>query len=188
MRLYHNCGAVLTVKHTISLVLVSNFDVDDDKILLTKHRLLDSKNISPYMSLKDCKTFFCNKCGEEVSYPKCLVSCDDCGSFFKQEEVKSIGGLLFCRRCLGKNKNFSDFNIFGERSKTKKQRDKIIEEAYNSLSREIIPRDTSVPPTPAPTPVTSQFIVNSVWGNTSTWIADDNGTTNGFTITGTPRR
>jgi hypothetical protein len=184
MRLYHGCGTVLTIKHTISLILVSNFDLEDDKVLLTKHKLLESKYITPHINLKDCKTFFCNRCGEEVSYPKCLVSCDDCGSFFEQNDVKSIGGLLFCRRCLGKNKNFSDFNIFGEKSKTKKQRDRVIEEAFFTLSSEIVPANTAAPPQVSP--LTQQVIVNTLWNSTDVWSTTTDGNTI-FTSSGTRR-
>jgi hypothetical protein len=123
--------------------------------------------------LKGCKEFFCNKCQESISYAETRTSCDDCGNLFEQKELKDIGGILFCRRCLGKNKNFSDFVIFGERSKTKKQRDRILAEAYDSLTRDVVARDTSIPPLPASTPpVTSQFIVNNIWGNTSTVTID----------------
>jgi hypothetical protein len=186
MRLYHTCGTVLTIKHTVSLILASNFDLDGENITLTKHKLLDSKNLKPHISLKECKAFFCNRCQEEVRYEECKVACDDCGSFFSHEELKNIGELLFCRRCLGKNKDFSDFAIFGEKSKTKKQRDKIIEDVYTGVVRDLGMAQIVSPPgveTPSPT-----GIIDNLW-NTSEWVTTISNTTTGTSsITGTPRR
>jgi len=184
MRLYHNCGTVLTIKHIVSLVLASNFDLDGDNITLTKHKLLESKSLKPHIALKECKTFFCHKCQEEVHYEECKMTCDDCGDFFTHEELKNIGELLFCRRCLGKNKDFSDFAIFGEKSKTKKQRDKIIEDAYTGIVRDLGMSQIVSPPGVEIQP--PAVIVDNLW-NASVWVDVSNNAGTSST-TGTSRR
>lgn len=163
MRVYHTCGTVLTLVHKISLSLQSNFDIEDGRITITKHRIMDSKNLSPFLSLEKCNIFYCNRCQVDVPYAESRISCDDCGSLYLVTDLKNIGGLVFCRRCLNKNKDFSDFHIFGEKSKTKKQRDKIVDEERGAVERVVrqLGNNLSLPPDVTINNPTE--IVNSLW-------------------------
>lgn len=123
-----SCLDSLTINHEVVIKLSSRFDWKPDRILLTAHIINDMSGMKKMFSTDKIKSATCRKCGD-VKFSDAQVQCDDCGDRLLHEAGVEIGSLIFCKRCIGSKRNFKDFDIFGKRAPTGKNRERVIDES-----------------------------------------------------------
>jgi len=132
MKLFHDCGAKLVVRHVLEIVLDSDFDYRKDKSKFLRHHIKDSPNFQPFFTIDDDTKIMCSHCGVQIKdLTDAFFRCDECGNKYPLNEIIHIGKtLIICQNCQHKNKIFEEFTIFGRR-KGKDARQKIIDDELN---------------------------------------------------------
>jgi len=158
MRLYHECGGALVIRHSIQVLVESFFDFNEGNATFFKHRIMESDFLKQFDKITDTTVIYCARCHNEVNnLDNANFKCDDCENITPLSEKIHVGKtLVICPACLDKDTSYDQFTIFGDRNKRPAERVNIAE-AEISNARRVLRLN------PLPLSQNDQFSTENAW-------------------------